>query len=113
MRSDIILKTNELVTALYRLGYKDNQISPTYRLRNMVKLARQHHMIAEAECNGELSQWKLTRRKTIERMITEIAKENGLTVTFSGDPRGFTVKLHSDKPGLYNTFGGQESGYGI
>jgi hypothetical protein len=36
----------------------------------------------------------------------------GFSADFSGDPRGYVVKLHLPS-GAYNTWGGKESGYGV
>jgi hypothetical protein len=58
---------------------------------------------------------KHERRETkIETTIKNLIEQvHGLRVEFSGDPRGFCVKLHLANGRLYNTWGGSESGYGI
>lgn len=52
------------------------------------------------------------KEQRIEQRITSLLKPYGITVTFGGDPRGYTVKL-SLPSGKYNSWGGKESGFGI
>lgn len=52
------------------------------------------------------------RADRIEDRIDEHARDRGATATFSGDPRGYVVKLHLPS-GRHNTWGGKEEGYGI
>ena len=47
-----------------------------------------------------------------ETRIRAALNGSGVTADFSGDPRGYVVKLHLPS-GKYNTFGGLESGYGV
>lgn len=85
---------------------------------------------AVALCNGEgrkreyldgrwLASWdeedERSRERADDRARTRaqaIADHYGATVETSGDPRGYTLKLHL-KSGRHNTFGGKESGWGI
>jgi hypothetical protein len=92
---------------------------------NLLRLARIHQSYQTHRCNGP-AEWILsfqTREAWIravdrgelktESAIREICKDLGLSVTFGGDPRGFTVKLHFPKTRAYNSWGGVEEGYGV
>lgn len=102
-----------------------------HRARLLMRHAATHGRLEVESCNGHPAQGSPTmpaaainrlqdkwdariekREAQIERRITEIAAELGLTVDFGGDPRGYTVKLHLPN-GAYNTWGGKESGYGV
>lgn len=111
--SKTIKQANELAANLLKHGYTFETLPHETTLCRLVKLANSHCRLMEAACNGELTRWQSSRVKTIENLIYTLTKNLGLTVTFSGDPRGYTVKLHSNSPGFYNTWGGQEAGYGI
>ena len=52
------------------------------------------------------------REGQIERRITAICAELGLSPNFQGDPRGYTVKVALPN-GAYNTMGGREDGWGV
>lgn len=47
-----------------------------------------------------------------EVSIKNLCQPYGFTPILGGDPRGFTVKLLFPS-GIYNTWGGKESGYGV
>ncbi len=115
-----------LVRALPDLA--PHQVTTAARL--LLRHAKTHGNIAEAECNGpgdwvhrldgkaasaeyERHQaWCDKRTEQIERRITEICQSIGVRPNFGGDPRGYTVKLHLPT-GAYNTMGGAEDGYGV
>ncbi len=99
--------------------------------RLLMRHAKTHQRLSEESCNGHPAQsspfidskrlgqlqdaWdaRIERReKQIERRITEICADIGVTPDFGGDPRGYTVKIHLPS-GAYNTWGGKESGYGV
>jgi hypothetical protein len=90
----------------FGLGDRDN-------MHRLVKLARAHCKLQEHSCNGELTPRQASREKNIEKEIAGICKVYQLTPEFQGDPRGYTVKVHSPKKNVWNTWGGAESGYGI
>lgn len=74
--------------------------------------------LAEIECSVELTQRQQTqlekRQEQLERRIRQIVATlgEGFDVNFSGDPRGYTVKITLPTK-RYNTWGGEESGWGV
>jgi len=68
--------------------------------------------LAVARCNRELSEEEERKDERMEEIIKGICKNHGIKANFNGDPRGYTTKLIL-KSGRYNTWGGQESGYGV
>lgn len=83
-------------------------------MEQIIKHAKYHHSIQEHHCNGTVTPALETKEKTYEKRISEYAEKLGIKAVFDGDPRGYTVKLHAkDGKGPYNTFGGQEAGYGV
>lgn len=79
--------------------------------RELVRLATFHGRIAEKECNEELSDGDVRRRDQTEARIGEICAKIGVHgVVFSGDPRGYTVKIRLPS-GRSNSFGGE--GWGV
>lgn len=81
---------------------------------DLVRFAKAHGRIQEHACMDELSDAMKTEEKNLEETIREIANRNGLRPNFSGDPRGFTVKLHPIKgESIGNTWGGDSMGWGI
>ena len=72
--------------------------------------AKRHHTAQEHVCSTE---GYVDPSEAIEARVRELAGLLGVRVTFGGDPRGYTVKLHVEGDKLYNTWGGAESGYGI
>lgn len=60
----------------------------------LMKLARSYQRLQEADCNYGLSPRQQTRERNIEKRIRAIVERLGLSgVKFSGDPRGYTVKI--------------------
>lgn len=109
-------KVAELTSALYKTNAVSvNLFDHQPNLCRLVKLAREHNALQVHNCNGTMTPRMESRERNIERDIQAIASQVlGLRVTFSGDPRGYTVKLHADPEcNFYNTWGGLEEGYGI
>lgn len=105
-----------LITAMYKADCSGKNLYEAHtlrKLRRMLSLARSHNKLAEAGCNGELTKAQVTKQGQIELELSEYAREFSLRAQFTGDPRGFTVKLHTESQNMYNTMGGSESGYGI
>lgn len=65
----------------------------------------------DADENGE-SPRVMRIRKKINALLLHSSKDIKVTPKFSGDPRGYTVKLLFPT-GQYNTWGGAEEGYGV
>lgn len=78
--------------------------------KELMRLARRHHRMAEQQCNGEgpFADWDGESDSPFEPLrerIGAIAKKAGCAgVIFSGDPRGCTVKL-TFTDGYTNDFG--------
>jgi hypothetical protein len=72
--------------------------------------ARKLSRFAETECNREVTDKELKRAAHSEQVILKILKEYGLSALFSGDPRGYVVKIQG-LPG--NTWGGDSEGFGV
>jgi len=80
--------------------------------------ATTHHRLQEIQCNRSASAGELLQEKRIEDRIRRLVANlprlpiGAITVEFSGDPRGFTVKLvvPGDRGG--NTWG-LEGRYGV
>ena len=96
---------------------KNPSTSPTFTAEQVEKLwtlASKYQKIQENGCNRSLTIDEIKDEGMIENSINKILAEHftGVTADFSGDPRGYVVKIHF--PGNeYNTWGGAESGYGI
>jgi hypothetical protein len=99
--------------------------------RLLLRHACTHNRLMEEFCNGSPAQsfphisakevgklqqeWddRIERQKeSVRKRVVEICGELGIRPNFSGDPRGYTVKLHLPS-GRYNTWGGQEEGWGV
>jgi|SRR5882724_140579 len=74
------------------------------------KLSRSHGRLQESACNYGLTPRQESRERNIESEITKLASELGFGVEFSGDPRGYTVKLLLPS-GDKNNWG--DTGYGV
>lgn len=79
----------------------------------MIRLAETHNKIQEHGCNGTKTRRMEDQELVIQVLIESLAAKLGLRAEFTGDPRGYTVKLHAPNGKLYNTWGGNTSGYGI
>jgi hypothetical protein len=101
----------------------------TKHAEKLLRLAKTHGKLQEFQCNGvgtvygesnesfgkrqdKFEKWVEKREKDTERRISEIASALGLPVTFSGDPRGYTVRFMLPSK-RFNSWGGEESGYGV
>jgi hypothetical protein len=86
----------------------------------LIRLARRYAKIQERWCNEDMSGTPgledrvRAREKKLEEKIRAVASEiKGVKgVKFTGDPRGYCVRLHL-RSGKYNTWGGVDDGYGI
>jgi len=82
----------------------------------LARYAKQHHTRCENECSYEWANSTKYEADTarLEKRITELVESiHGIEkVIFTGDPRGYTVKLFL-ATGRSNTWGGAESGWGI
>ena len=76
------------------------------------KIARSLHHLAEVGCNYGLTKRQETREANLEKKALAIADKYGFEIDFNGDPRGFPIYIHLPD-GSYNSWGGQETGYGI
>lgn len=87
-------------------------------ISELLTLAQHYAKIQEDWCNVAMDDAQTERTKAkeakLEARIREIAA--GLPgvhgVKFTGDPRGYCVRLHLDSK-RYNTWGGVEDGYGV
>jgi hypothetical protein len=110
-------KLSELLAKTSGIG-TERSVFTDASARELIKLAWRHQRLAEHACNRELAERERDEEQHVEKRIRELVAlfGPGLTVHFDGDPRGFTVKLHfppvdGRKP--YNTWGGEETGWGI
>jgi len=88
----------------------------------LARHARTYNRIQEIWCSVELSptatKWYEHREELIEKRIVELVralprvKGKPIIVRFTGDPRGYCVKLIMPDE-RYNTWGGAEDGIGI
>lgn len=77
---------------------------------NIHKYARELSKLAELDCNQELTRSQRSRVVVLETRTNVLLETYGLTATFSGDPRGYVVKILG-LPG--NTWGGDSEGFGV
>jgi hypothetical protein len=98
-----------MVLAFSKVGI----VFPTHNAFEAVRLARRYNKIQEDRCNGEMSSMKEAEEENTETKILNIVQPHGVSATFGGDPRGYSVKLHAPTQDVYNTLGGKEEGYGI
>lgn len=85
---------------------------PLADIRLVLRYATTLTRLAEEECNRILTSREALTIQRLERRIATLAGCHDAKATFSGDPRGYVVKLILPS-GRYNTWGGKESGYGI
>ena len=114
------IEAREIVSRYYAVGAAEagsHGLQIYADMEEVCTIAKRHHTLQERLCNGIADEKALKRAEkmgdTYEKKIASILKPYGIRCSFSGDPRGFTVKLHVDVKGFYNTFGGQETGYGV
>lgn len=97
----------------------DSEVARSIAL-SLVRAAKALSHIAELQCSVEMSERTAAlvelREKHLQSQVHHNCAAIGVTATFSGDPRGYVVKLHfgpdaKRQPG--NTWGGTEVGWGI
>ncbi len=103
---------SELENARQTFRDLSNEGIPDSDIKYLLKLARQHHSLQERYCNNGWTEQEEKTQNRVESTIREILKPYEIRAKFTGDPRGFTVKLFL-KSGKYNTWGGSCEGYGI
>jgi hypothetical protein len=100
----------------YKLAWelsKDKQF-PVGHAATLIKLAKKHARFTEALCDrgGTYVEVRLQCCEDAIRAVVANVPNVIRGVTFSGDPRGYTVHLKL-KGNRFNTLGGQEAGWGI
>lgn len=103
-------------TEFARIMGRETPTAKADDLNRIMRLAREHGRIAERECNGhqkpngdwddEAAKRDELRSEKVEADIRAICERIGCKATFSGDPRGATVKLIVPS-GYSNSFGGE------
>lgn len=73
-----------------------------------MRRASAYQRIQETACNCALTPQEMTRAARLEQQLRALSATWGLTASFSGDPRGYVVKLHGIGD---NTWG--RDGWGI
>lgn len=91
-----------------------NAMQIAFDAGKLKSLARAHNRLMETQCNRELTVREMSRVGSVRDAIIAILAEYSLSlkVNFSGDPRGYTVKIHFPD-GRGNTWGGDSEGWGI
>lgn len=108
-----ILEASKFQSSYYKAGTELNLYDHIEVIRDLVRLAKTYNRMQENACNYDQTEAEEKREKSLEKRISHLAKIIQLEATFSGDPRGFCVKLHKLDKSLYNTWGGPQEGYGI
>ncbi|MBT9176519.1 MAG: hypothetical protein DDT20_00838 [Firmicutes bacterium] len=98
--------------------------------RALLRYARRHGRLALEECNGPgeyvnqipyprageiYNEWQTRVERETERVearMRAVCEPFNLPAHFSGDPRGYTVKVKFPS-GASNTWGGSEDGWGV
>lgn len=122
----ITRKGRELATTIYPAFDRSSAYTMglTYTCSLIARNATTHHAYAEVLCNGgddrasdEVRNWQITcaeqKTERIERRIRQLVESipdtdaGPISVVFSGDPRGCTVKLVMPGPyaSLHNDWG--------
>ena len=89
-----------------------NRFDLAPRVAELLSMARRLDRYNEVECNYGVSEAQQKRIANLEKRVTALCGELGISCHFNGDPRGYAVKLHLPD-GAYNTWGGKEEGWGI
>lgn len=107
-------QTHELVQFTLVLAEESPGKVKAHEIMEFLKLAREHGRLAETACNRVMTGRETNRESNIEQRMTAIAVSQwGLErISFGGDPRGATVKIHF-KSKRHNTWGGEEAGYAV
>lgn len=83
-------------------------------IKTLLRWSANHCSLCEILCNDSTQQeWATDRLKKVEQYILRAAAALHLGIHFDGDPRGYTVKVIFPKTKQWNTWGGEETGYGI
>ena len=99
-----------LITQLYRAQSNDAIFAAQYTkateshgfmvygfmvrtLKAIERNAKSYVRLQEARCNTGLTERQEKREAKLEKTIADLASGLGLMVEFSGDPRGFCVRL--------------------
>ena len=104
-------KLREVVSLEANAGLSDDNI--ILLTAAVVRIAKDLQRTAVKECNRILTLGEKSTQACLEFELESLAKLYGLRFSVDGDPRGYVVKLHTPKSGKFNSFGGQEEGWGI
>ncbi len=79
--------------------------------RKIMRNAATHGRLAEEECGRELTEAEQRKVDSCEERIGQLCARlgKGFVPQFSGDPRGYTVKIRLPS-GRYNNWGGEAWG---
>lgn len=116
MKSEDVLQAAALAVMLERRR-GNASVYPPPDVQELFALGRRAAALALKQCNDPRWSDKDEKAQTrCEKRANEIVEPYGLRAEVQGDPRGYCLKLFSTdkrKPLRGNTFGGDESGYGI
>lgn len=109
----------ETATDAWRATQGDNAWRNAEALADLlIRRASRHHSLCEHACNRELTAREERATESLEKSIAQAFAEvnPAIRVVCEGDPRGYTIKVHfppvdGRKP--CNTWGGEETGWGI
>jgi hypothetical protein len=94
------------------LGWREREAHDI--AEEMRKLKRAAHRLAEAGCNGELTDYQTTLDERTDDRFRDLCAAIGAEAVISGDPRGCVYHVRFKGKGApYNTWGGAEMGWGI
>lgn len=99
----------EIIEFTKRLAAARKDLS-TEEIITLRRKARRHHSLQEIQSNREATAREVKEESRLEESIRAMLAP--LAVSFGGDPRGYTVRVHFPD-GSYNTWGGREHGWGI
>lgn len=100
---------DEFVATMSKAGYALSEIRSL--LRSATTSERVNYLISCVEMSDK-EQARIERAdERAEERARKILEIHGHTLITSGDPRGYALRV--GKLGKFNTWGGEESGYGI
>lgn len=109
----------ELANTLEKAMGKDYGLANPHVCSELVSAAKRYHTIQEHWCNdtdtaSPQGESLAKREANLETKIRELVKQvpHLKGVRFTGDPRGYCVKLER-QDGRGNTWGGDSEGWGI
>ncbi len=106
----LIIQTQHKMKAPDTLGHVN---AASDIAEELLGYAERLHRYSEADCNVGLNDSQRKRVETLRSKIKAIVELLGWTMNhFNTDPRGFAVYLKLPD-GRYNSWGGQENGFGI